>query len=190
MNFFFEYIKHPRKIGAVAPSGKRLAEKMMKPICFDSAKVIVEYGPGTGAFTRELIIRRRPDTVVILIEQNERFCGELRKLFRNQPNLYIICGSAENVNEYLGRYGFEHADYVISGLPFSSLPTDVSDRVLTATKKAIENSGVFATFQYTMMKKRMFEHHFRIVSCIREMKNLPPAYVLEMKNVLENSYGK
>lgn len=182
MNFFFEYMKHPRKIGAVAPSGKSLSDKMVQPVYFDSAKVIVEYGPGTGSFTRELIIRRRPDTVIILIEQNELFCGELRKLFRNQPNLYIISGSAENVNDYLARYGFEHADYVISGLPFSSLPTEVSDRVLTETKRAIGDTGVFVTFQYTMIKKSFFQSYFRIISCIREIRNLPPAYVLEMKN--------
>ncbi|MDE6424718.1 MAG: hypothetical protein K2K89_01065 [Ruminococcus sp.] len=81
MNFLLEYLRHPRKIGAVAPSGNNLARKMMKPIDFKSAQVIVEYGSGTGSFTRELVIRRKPDTVLILIEQNERFCHELEKNF-------------------------------------------------------------------------------------------------------------
>ena len=74
MNFLLEYLKNPRTIGAVAPSGNNLARKMIKPINFKSANVIVEYGSGTGSFTRELVIHRKPETVLILIEQNKKFC--------------------------------------------------------------------------------------------------------------------
>lgn len=182
MNFLIEYIKNPRTIGAVAPSGKSLSEKMIMPINFDSAKVIVEYGSGTGSFTRELVIRRRPDTVLILIEQNKNFCRELKRIFRNQPNLHIINGSAENVSKYLADYGFENADYIVSGLPFTSLPEKISDSILTATKKAIRSRGRFITFQYSLVKKKFFERYFRIAGCLKEIKNLPPAYVLVMRN--------
>lgn len=72
MNFLIEYIRNPRTIGAVAPSGNSLSAKMVRPIDFDSAKVIVEYGSGTGSFTRELVIRRKSDTILILIEQNKK----------------------------------------------------------------------------------------------------------------------
>lgn len=182
MNFLLEYLRHPRKIGAVAPSGNSLARKMMKPINFKSAKLIVEYGSGTGAFTRELIIRRKPETVLILIEQNERFCRELEKIFCNQPNLYILNGSAENVNFYLKKYNFKHADYIISGLPFTSLPADISGNIMEATKKAIGNNGKFIIFQYSLVKKKFFEKYFQITGCLKEIKNIPPAYVFIMCN--------
>ncbi|MDE6424717.1 MAG: hypothetical protein K2K89_01060 [Ruminococcus sp.] len=48
----------------------------------------------------------------------------LKKIFCNQPNLYIVNGSAENVNTYLAQHGVENADYIVSGLPFTSLPAD------------------------------------------------------------------
>ncbi len=182
MNFLIEYLKHPRRIGAVAPSGSSLARKMMMPVDFRSAGVIVEYGSGTGSFTRELVIRRKPETVLILIEQNRSFCEELEKVFCNQPNLYIINGSAENVNYYLAEYGFRHADYIVSGLPFTSLPAKVSDNILNATKKAVGRNGRFVTFQYSLVKKKFFENYFRISGCLREIKNIPPAYVLVMGN--------
>lgn len=184
VNFFIEYLKHPRTIGAVAPSGNALARKMIKPIDFKSAGVIVEYGSGTGSFTKELVIRRKPDTVLILIEQNRKFCRELGKIFCNQPNLYIINGSAENVSDYLAEHGFKHADYIVSGLPFTSLPPEISDKILNATKKAVGRKGKFITFQYSLVKKKFFEKYFRISACYREMKNIPPAYVLEMCNRL------
>lgn len=184
MNFLIEYLKNPRKIGAVAPSSSSLAKKMIQPIDFKSAKVIFEYGSGTGSFTRELVIRRKPDTVLILIEQNIKFCEELERIFCNQPNLYIINGSAENVNDYLAEYGFKYADYIVSGLPFTSLPVKVSDNILNATKRAIDRKGRFITFQYSLVKKKFFGKYFRISNCFREIKNFPPAYVLVMRNKL------
>ena len=183
MNFLLEYLKNPRTIGAVAPSGNGLARKMIKSVNFNKAEVIVEYGAGTGAFTRELVINRKPDTALILIEQNKKFCRELAKNFRNQPNVHIINGSAENVNLYLKKYGFRQADYIISGLPFTSLPADISENIFRETIKAIGNNGKFITFQYSMVKRKFFEKYFRISDILHELKNLPPAYVLVMRNI-------
>ena len=129
MGILAEFLKHPRRIGAIAPSGKHLSEKMMTPIDFASAKVIVEYGPGTGSFTRELAARKKPDTALILIEQNETFCDQLRASFDNLPNLFIMHGSAMDVGQYLEACGYHSADYIVSGLPFTSLPAAVSDSI-------------------------------------------------------------
>lgn len=118
--------------------------------------MIVEYGSGTGSFTKELVIHRKPDTVLILIEQNIKFCEELEKTFCNQSNLYIINGSAENVNDYLEKYGFKYADYIVSVLPFTSLPVEISDNILNETKRAIYKKGRFITFQYSLVKKEFF----------------------------------
>ena len=182
MSFLYEYFKHPRKIGAVAPSGKNLSKKMMKPINFDTAHVIVEYGPGTGSFTRELVAKRHPDTVLLLIEQNEEFCKHLSHEFSEEKNIHLIHGNAEYVLEYLKAYGFDHADYIVSGLPFTSLPGEISDNVLTATKKALGDKGVFITFQYSLVKRDFFERYLSINDTLKEKWNLPPAYVFVMKN--------
>ncbi|ETP71999.1 phospholipid N-methyltransferase [Lachnospiraceae bacterium JC7] len=182
MSFIFEYIKHPRSIGAVAPSGRKLSRKMVKPIDFDTAEVIVEYGPGTGSFTKELIDHRKPETVLFLIEQNEEFCRNLAHRFRGEKNIHLIHGNAEYVMEYLRAYGFDHADYIISGLPFTSLPGEISEKVLNATKTALGDSGEFITFQYSLVKRDFFERYLSINETLKEMWNLPPAYVFVMKN--------
>lgn len=182
MSFLIEYIKHPRKIGAIAPSGKCLSRKMMKPIDFSSSDVIVEYGPGTGSFTKELLAHRRAGTTLILIEQNKYFYKKLKNKFGGQPDLYIIYGNAENVNEYLKKYGFQSADYIVSGLPFTTLPKDISDSILTETNQALGKNGKFITFQYSLIKCSFFEQYFKITRYLHEMKKLPPAYVLVMKN--------
>ena len=40
--FIKEFIKNPRIVGAVAPSGKRLAEKMIEDVDFRNCRWIVE----------------------------------------------------------------------------------------------------------------------------------------------------
>ena len=126
MGFLLEYLKNPRFIGAVAPSGINLSRRMIRPINFKTAKVIVEYGPGTGSFTRELVVHRNPGTALLLIERNPLFCDELKKLFENQPNIHIINGDAENVSRYLDEHSLGKADCIVSRLPFNTNPTRLS----------------------------------------------------------------
>jgi len=181
LSFLKEYIMHPRSVGAVAPSGKNLSIKMMEPINFEKADVIVEYGPGTGSFSRELVKRKKEGTVLILIEQNEKFCEILNHEFKDIKNVHIVKDSAENVIEILKSLGFDHADYIVSGLPFTSLPKNVSLKIFNETKKII-NKGYFITFQYSKVKRHFFEKYFDFQDILRVLKNLPPAYVFVLKN--------
>lgn len=181
LKFLIQFLKNPKRIGAIAPSGKFLAKKMMLPLNFQNADCIVEYGPGTGVFTKELVKRKNKKTKLIVIEQNHLFYKMLKGKFENQPGVYIIEGSAENVNKYIKKLGFKHADYIISGLPFASLPSALSESILKETQKAIGRKGRFITFQYSMVKRKFFEQYFRLSGCLLEMRNIPPAYVLVMK---------
>ena len=181
LQFFIQFIKHPRTIGAIAPSGKALAAKMMEPIRFEHAGCIVEYGPGTGTFTRELIRRKKEDTKLLVIEQNEVFHQRLKREFAGEKGVYLIQGSAENVNEYLAQYGIQTADYIVSGLPFTSLPESISKSVFQATRQAIGQTGRFITFQYSLLKQKFFMEYFVMTGRLLEFKNLPPAYVLVMR---------
>ena len=154
----------------------------MTPIDFASAKVIVEYGPGTGSFTKELAARKRPDTTLILIEQNKTFCDQLWASFGGLPNFFIAHGSAGSVCQCLEACGVHSADYIVSGLPFTSFPAALSDHILNAAKPVLGREGKFITFQYSLVKKKFFEQYFLITDCRRVIKNLPPAFVLVMKN--------
>ncbi len=179
--FLREYLSAPNTVGALAPSSRHLAASMTASIDFDKAHCIVEYGAGTGVFTREVATRKRRDTTYIVIEQNDRFYDILRKQFHGMPGVKLIHGDAGTVCGFLREQGFRHADYIISGLPFTSLPRQVSHRILSQTQKAIGTEGVFTTFQYTLLRKTFLEHYFNIQRMVRVWQNLPPAYVLHMK---------
>lgn len=182
MSFFKEYLKSPAKIGAVAPSSKWLAKKMVEPICFEKCKCIVEYGPGTGVFTNEVIKRKKSDTIFIIIEQNKEFYVRLKRRYSKVKNVILINGDAGNIEKYLADRKISRADYIISGLPFTSLPSQVSQSILEATQRVIGSRGRFITFQYTLLKKKVFLKYFNINKITFEIRNLPPAFVLTMKN--------
>lgn len=182
IEFILQYILNPRTVGAVLPSSSRLAKKMVENIDFSKVKCIVEYGPGTGVFTEELIRRRNKNTIFFIIEYNEKFYKLLKDRYKNEKNIFIVNDSAENIDKYLKINNIEDVDYVVSGLPFASLPKEVSINILKETKKLLDNGGEFITFQYTLFKKDFINKYFKDICIKREIKNIPPAYVLSCKN--------
>ncbi len=179
--FLAEYIRHPKTVGAVAPSSKYLAKNMIKNIDFEHCSVIAEYGAGMGIFTEEVIRHKKRDTKFIVIERNEHFYKILRRKFAKCHNVFVIHGNAQNLRKYMKKCGVDSVDYIISGLPFASLPHDISDKVLAETRKIIkESSGKFITFQYTLFKVGLFRRFFDIVDTDFTLKNIPPAFVLTM----------
>lgn len=182
ISFFKQYIKNPRRVGALLPSSKYLASKMVEDIDFDKARFIVEYGPGTGVFTDKLIENRRPDTTLLIIENNYKLYSLLKDKYSYLDNLHMIHGSAENINEYLGQYDIPFVDYVVSGLPFASLPINISSNILNATRDLLKESGKFITFQYTLLKKDFICQYFDSLHVKMELRNIPPAYVFNCSN--------
>jgi len=178
ISFIKQYITKPRTVGAVWPSSKYLAAGMVRDIDFQRARCIVEYGPGTGVFTDKILQRRKPETLVILLEFNPEFCRLLQNKYKNEPNLHIVNDSAENIETYLLQNNVPYADYIVSGLPFASLPQEVSARILTNTRKHLRPGGRFITFQYTLLKMGLIGEYFCKISTKRVLRNIPPAHVL------------
>ncbi|MFC3782947.1 class I SAM-dependent methyltransferase [Bacillus chungangensis] len=173
--FLKEFIKHPRYTGAIAPSSPKLAKEMVSQIDFQTAKCIVELGPGTGVFTKEMMKNKKSETQVILVEINEIFAKDLQREYANEPNVHVIEGSAENLQALLEELHIKSVDCIISGLPFTSLPSEVSSRILTNIKNVL--LGKFITFQYSLVKKAFFQAVFTKTKCRKIWLNIPPAYV-------------
>lgn len=178
LSFIKQYITKPRTVGAILPSSKYLANRMIEDIDFKCASYIVEYGSGTGIFTEKIVKRRKKGTKVLLFESNKEFCNLLKEKYKDESNIYIINDSAEYIGKYMEKYDIPWIDYIISGLPFASLPNEVSSNILKETQKYLNEDGKFITFQYTLLKKDFIKNYFNEISIKREVRNLPPAYVL------------
>lgn len=134
-NFFIQYITHPRTVGAILPSSKRLAGKMIDNINFADCKCIVEFGPGTGIFTKEILKKRNENTIFFLIEYNKEFYNILVSKYGQLKNVHIINDSAENITHYIKEYGIESVDYIVSGLPFAKADNTVTVHITNLREK-------------------------------------------------------
>ncbi|MDQ0208673.1 class I SAM-dependent methyltransferase [Alkalicoccobacillus murimartini] len=181
IKFLTQYMTNPRTVGAVLPSSKYLSHKMLDKVNFKAATCIIEYGSGTGAFTKEILKKRNKDTIIILIEYNKEFFKLLKANFEHEENLFIINDSAENIEKHLCDLKITSVDFIVSGLPFASLPTEMSERILTNTLKILDQNGVFITFQYTKCKISFMEQFFSTINVEKEYRNVPPAYILTCK---------
>ncbi|MBF9143760.1 class I SAM-dependent methyltransferase [Hymenobacter properus] len=177
-SFVAEFFRNPATVGSLIPSSRELTEKVMAPINFATARCIVEYGPGTGVFTDIIIGRRRPETVVLLVEVNRRFCKLLQARYSSQPNVHVVHGSADKTGDYLKELGAPPPDYVVCGLPFSSLPWRQGWRILEHTRQLLLPSGRLILFQYSLQNRKLFERFFQPLDHAHVLLNLPPAHVL------------
>lgn len=181
-SFLKQWLSNPRRIGAVLPSSRYLANKMVEGIDFNKASVIVEYGPGTGVFTDKLLENRNEDTILLIIENNLKFYKLLKDKYNGLDNIHLIHGSAEHIDQYLKQYNIPHVDYVVSGLPFASLPQHISTNILNSTQHILKEKGRFITFQYSLVKKNFINQFFNHINVKMELRNIPPAYVLNCSN--------
>lgn len=120
--------------------------------------------------------------MLILVEINKEFCRELEKKYSGNDRILIVHDSAENLDHYLQDLHINEVDYVVSGLPFASLPRGISSQILRKTRSILKKDGLFIAFQYTLLKKEYIAGYFEEIRSERVICNMPPAYVLKCQN--------
>ena len=172
--FLRGFLKNPVMVGSVIPSSKVLIDRMLGPVKWDEVKLFVEYGPGVGTFTRPILDRLAPDAKLIAIDTNEDFIAYLKKDI-DDPRLIAVHGSAAEVEQIVADHGFAHADYVVSGLPFSTLPPGVGQAIGAATSRVIRAGGAFLVYQFSPKVRDFIAPHFERIDRGFEWINVPPA---------------
>ena len=170
------FLKNPVMLGSVIPSSRFLIKGVLGPIDWQRARVVVEYGPGVGTITGEILARMRPDAKLIVIEMNTEFVRYLRETFSDE-RLVVVEGSAEDVRRILAANGCEHADYIISGIPLGSMPVPVREGIVRATKDALATGGTFVVYQFTSRVLPELQRVFDVVKRGREWLNVLPAHL-------------
>jgi phospholipid N-methyltransferase len=171
--FLRGFIEHPRMVGSVIPSSRTTIQTMLAPVDWARCKVFVEYGPGVGTFCRPILDRLPRDGLLIAIDTNPLFVDYLGRTI-GDSRFAAVLGSAEDVEEIVQAAGYEHADYVLSGLPFSTLPDGVGPRILAATQRVIRPGGAFLTYQFSGAARDLTLRHFDRVDTDYVWANLPP----------------
>jgi phospholipid N-methyltransferase len=168
-----EFLKD-KKVGAVASSSKNVVLKIVNELDFEKAEVIVEYGPGKGTITTQLLNGMKENTTLFVFETNQQFINGLMSI--NDKRLVIINEDAEDAQTILkNRYKIEKVDYVISTIPFTFLDKRKRKRVITKTYDLLKENGKFITYQYTGLIYELLKQTFKQTQRIVALINIPPA---------------
>ncbi|MEO6224410.1 MAG: methyltransferase [Sphingomicrobium sp.] len=172
--FLRGFLKHPVMVGSIVPSSKVLIERMLGPVDWSNTRLFVEYGPGVGTFTRAVLDKLPADATLVTIDTNAEFTSYLKQSI-DDDRLVAVTGSAAEVEAILEQRGLGAADYVLSGLPFSTLPPGVGDAIGKATAKVIRPGGAFLVYQFSPKVRDFIAPHFDSIKRGFEWINVPPA---------------
>jgi phospholipid N-methyltransferase len=170
------FLRHPRRTGALLPSSRFLVDRMLRQVDWERAVVVVEFGPGLGCFTAEILRRMRPDAALLALEMDARFARLLRRTLRD-PRLHVRHASALDVEPELRRLGWPQADCIISSLPFGAMPSAVRHGILRRTHNALHPGAQFVLFQYRQLLAPLLTACFGRVERDFEPLNIPPAHI-------------
>ncbi len=127
--FARNFLRYPKVLGSVIPSSRFLVDNLLKHVDWAAARLIVEYGPGVGTFTGEILRRMRPDAQLIAIELNDQFVEFLGANY-SDPRLRVVRGSALEVDTFLRELERADADAIVSGIPFSTISLELRGQIL------------------------------------------------------------
>ncbi|WP_245892351.1 class I SAM-dependent methyltransferase [Novosphingobium guangzhouense] len=181
-----EFVRHPSMVGSAFPASARMVRRMLAPLDWSHIEVLVEYGPGSGRFTFEMLRRMRPDAQLIAIETSQAFAAKLREKC-DDPRLVVVEGSARDVRRNIGAETCGRADCILTGLPFSTLGETEADIIMHETALALKPTGVLAAYQMRTAIRRLIDRNFAQVRKGFEWCNIPPCHLYWAANPLKGS---
>jgi phosphatidylethanolamine/phosphatidyl-N-methylethanolamine N-methyltransferase len=150
--FFSQFTDNFTTTGAIAPSSPLLGRAITHPLSLRSLRPIqvLEVGPGTGAFTRQIMKHLRSGDRLEIYELNPRFCEHLRQNlpwegFRSKE---IHCRLYNADVRDIGR-DLQY-DYIVCGLPFNNFEPELVSEILAVLIDRLATNGVFSYFEYNL----------------------------------------
>lgn len=175
--FFVKTFLKDRNIGALTPTSPYCVKRICGKIDFTRDNVVVEYGPGTGVFTKLLLEKLSPRSKLVLIDTNPQFVSVLKKV--EDPRVHVFNESAENIQKVLHQCGEKTADYILSGIPFTFFNKDLKMRIIRNTYGVLSKGGKFLVYQYSAHVKKYLKQSFRTINSDLELFHIPPIFIFE-----------
>ena len=173
--FLRSFVRDWRTIGSVTPSSRYLVEAMLDHIDFGRVRRVVEYGPGTGVFTGAVLQRLHPDGELLALDTEDHFIADLRAKFPD-PRLIAVRGSAAAIERHLEALGWAGAEVIISGIPYTAMPAELREGILSASATTLAPGGRFVAYQYSPYIRPLLGKLYRRVETHWVARNVPPAF--------------
>lgn len=180
--FLKEVARRPTEVGAIVPSGPKLAERVVVEADLHDRQVIVELGAGTGSITKAIRVAA-PGAALLALEPGAEMAAVLRREF---PDVEVSERFAYELPDALRDWGHRAADRVVSGLPWTLWPQHVQEANLQGIVRALRPDGRFLTYTYVTAQvspaaiktRELFRTYFRHVRKSKiTWNNVPPAFM-------------
>ncbi|MBI5208506.1 MAG: methyltransferase domain-containing protein [Elusimicrobia bacterium] len=181
-----------KKTASFFPSSPVLVRHMVAPLRLERAKLVVEFGVGTGVVTEAILKRLRPSGRLIAFELNETLAAYARARTAD-PRLEIVTRGAERLLSELRARRLAGVDAIASSLGLSLMPDRTRHDILRASVAALRPRGVFTQFIYihgtavpfkrfegsiqTFPAEEFLEDYFARIDRDWVFRNVPPAFV-------------
>ncbi|MFM8982547.1 MAG: class I SAM-dependent methyltransferase [Spartobacteria bacterium] len=144
-HFIKAMMRSPGSVGALWPSSPFLAKAMVRASSIENARHVLELGPGTGAFTGEILSSLSHGANFSAIEIDPELAKAMSKKF---PRAKVIAGCATRLGEHLATENVAPPDAILSGLPWTVFDEDLQTSILSQIHSVLRDGGVFSTFAY------------------------------------------
>lgn len=179
LTFFKGFLQYPEQVGSIIPSSKYLERSLVDVASISNARSVVELGPGTGGTTQAILDALPDDAKFLAIELNFEFVKLLET--NPDPRLIVHYGTAEETKEILTYYNIEQPDAVISGIPFSTMPYLIAQRILKNIWDSLKPGGHFVAYQFRDRVAELGKEIFGKPETKIEFLNVPPVRVYSWK---------
>ncbi len=183
LGFLKAFVTRPQQIGALVPSSRHLARRIVDGIDWSSVvEAVVECGPGSGAFTGA-ILRRIGERDFFAVELDNDFADAFEQNF---ADVTLYRASAAKLVEICALHGVKQVDCLVSGLPWANFSDEEQGHLLEVCLRVLSPRGQFVTFGYAhglflssgKRFRRMLDGRFReVVRSELVWRNAPPAFV-------------
>ena len=176
LDFLRGFLRNPAQVGSVVPSSPQLESRLVQCARIREARTVVELGPGTGGTTRAFLAAMAPEAALLGIELDTDFAAALQRTIAD-PRLILEQGSAEQLEELLQAHHLGQPDAIVSGIPFSTMPPQVSQRIASCIAKVLRPGGRFVAYQVRAHVADFISPHLGAPEKQWEMINVPPVRV-------------
>lgn len=174
--FFRGFVRRPAQVGSVVPSSPWLEQRLVRNAGIAAARTVVELGPGTGGTTAALLRAMPAASRLLAIELDPEFHHHLAHHLHD-PRLALALGSAEQLPQFLADHGLPAPDAIVSGIPFSTMPPALADRIAQRIAQVLRPGGCFVAYQVRAHVARFATPYLGEPVKEWEWLNVPPVRV-------------
>ena len=176
--FLVRFLQRPFQVASIMPSSPMMIRRVAEKMDLSRPVVLAEYGPGEGCHTREWLQRAHPESKFLLFELDPEFCRALEKEFAHDTRVTVINGDCATLPQELAKQNLLHCDYVVSGIPFSTMEVGKKRQILQDTYNALKPGGDFVIYQVTNeLRGHAVPKIFPTADSEYFLANVPPMFI-------------